>query len=72
MPSYKMVMQFLDGDGKTISQTYNYVQGSPSAVSTKAAMDAIVTNGAIFKKVPVSKKACYVVATTQTNINISD
>lgn len=71
MPNYKAYLQFYDGDGKTITYSYPSKNAIASA-DMKQVMTSFITNGAIFKKVPVTKKAAYIIATTQSDIDISD
>lgn len=70
MSTYKAYLVFNAADEKTVTFSYP----SKSAISSAnmiTVMDAFITNGSIFKTEPVSKKAAYIVATDQTNIDIS-
>lgn len=71
MSTYKAYLVFNAADDKTVTFSYP----SKSAVNStnmKTVMDAFITNGSIFQTPPVSKKAAYIIATDQTNIDISE
>lgn len=71
MTNYKLILSFLDGDDKAISFSYNHSKSSIDTEDVAALMNAMVTNGAIFKKVPVSKKGAKIVKTEETIIDVS-
>ena len=70
--TYKAVMSFYDADGKTIKFTYPNAKPLVNASDAKTAMNAMITNGAIFKKVPVSKKSYIVLSTEESSIDVTD
>lgn len=69
MAEYRCYMKFGIADSKTV--TYSYPSKNAIASSDiGAVMDSFITNGAIFKKVPLTKQEAYIVATTKSSIEI--
>ena len=69
---YKAVLGFLDADGKKIKFTYPNAKPLVNKSDAVAAMNAMITNGAIFKRVPVTKESYIIVSTEESTIDISD
>lgn len=69
--TYKLVLDFLTAAEKTTRFTYNYADANNEASDVTTLMNAIITNGSIFKNVPVTKKAAKLVATEETAYNIA-
>lgn len=67
----KLVLEFYDSNDEAFSQTYNYASQSATTANVKALMNAIVTNGSIFDKVPESQKSAKLVVTTETEYDLS-
>lgn len=70
--TYKLVLKFKDAAGKSITFNYAHAASSITSEHAKAIMTAFITNGSIFKNVPVTKTACYLVLSNQSEIDIND
>ena len=68
--STKLILKFgITGD-KTSTMSYKYAKPSVTEAQANALAQGIITNGSIFKKVPLSIKAIQVVATDTTDFDI--
>ena len=70
--STKLAMVFKDAENNNVNLNYSYADPNVQASDVKTLANAIVTNGSIFKKVPVAKKSAKVVTTTENELDISD
>lgn len=68
----KIVFSFGNALGNTINYSYNYGNASAAASTIKNAMNTMITNGAIFKNVPVSIKGAKAVVTSETEFDLSE
>ncbi len=68
----KIVFLFGNAQGSTITYSYNYGNAEATSLSIKNAMNAMITNGSIFNKVPVSIKSAKAVVTTETEFDLND
>ena len=68
----KIVFSFGNALGNTINYSYNYGNPDATSLSVKNAMNAMITNGSIFRNVPVSIKGAKAVLTTETEFDLSD
>lgn len=68
----KLVFSFGNALGNTINYSYNYGNANAATSDIKAAMNTMITNGAIFKNVPVSIKGAKAVVTTETEFDLSE
>ena len=69
--STKLSLNFYKADDKTMNLSYKYARQDPSNANIKALMEGIVTNGTIFKKVPVSLKSAQIITTETTEVDLS-
>lgn len=69
--SYKLVCQYVTSDGGSTTHSFPYAMSDLSTQAVNTFMNTIITNGSIFKKVPVSKKAAYLIETEQTDFSIT-
>lgn len=69
--STKLVMTFLSADGKNLQFSYKYANDEASNATINALMNGIITNGAIFARVPAAKKSAKVVITNEQDVEIS-
>ncbi|MBR0070178.1 MAG: DUF2922 family protein [Synergistaceae bacterium] len=67
----KIVFSFGNAVGNTVNYSYNYGDEEASVTSVRNAMNTMITNGAIFKNVPVSIKGAKAVVTTETEFNLN-
>lgn len=70
--AYKLVCQYTDANGKTITHNWSPAGSGVTGQVVKSLMSACVTNGAIFKNVPVAIKEAKLVQTTETEITLPD
>ena len=68
----KIVFSFGNASGNTINYSYNYGDASTSASDVKTAMNTMITNGVIFRNVPVSIKGAKAVVTSETEFDLSE
>lgn len=66
----KLVLQFVDTDGDTISFSYAYGNDDVAVSTVTAAMNSMITNNAIFKRKPAAIKGAKVVITTESKLNV--
>ena len=67
----KIIFSFGNAVGNTVNYSYNYGDAETTASAVKAAMNTMITNGAIFKNVPMSIKGAKAVVTTETEFDLS-
>lgn len=67
----KIVFSFGNASGNTINYSYNYGNDDASSASVKNAMNTMISNGSIFKRVPVSIKSAKSVITTESAFDLS-
>lgn len=70
--AYKYILRYKDANDKTITHTIQPALQTATAATVKAAMQTVITNGVIFKNVPVSMLDAKLVQTTETSITITD
>ena len=68
----KIVFSFGNASGNTVNYSYNYGDDDAASADVKAAMNTMITNGAIFKNVPVSIKGAKAVITTESEFDLSE
>ncbi|MBQ3395597.1 MAG: DUF2922 domain-containing protein [Synergistaceae bacterium] len=68
----KLVLSFENAAGNTVNYSYNYGDADATSAAVRNAMNTMITNGAIFKNVPVSIKGAKAVVTTETEFNLSE
>lgn len=68
----KLVLEFFNESGNTVSFSYNYGDEEATTTSIKSAMNTMITNKAIFKNPPASIKGAKAVVTTETEFDLSD
>ena len=69
---YRLINKFKNATGGNITHNWKYVKSSPNRTDCKALIEGEVTNGSIYKDVPVTVVSCTLEQTTTTNINISE
>ena len=67
----KIVLSFGNASGNTVNYSYNYGNSEALASDVKAAMNAMITNGSIFRNVPTSIKAAKAIVTSETEFDLS-
>ena len=67
----KLVLEFQDANGKNIFFMFNYAKPSTSLANINSLMQAIINNGSIFKRVPVTAKSAKTVTTSENTYDIS-
>ena len=67
-----LAITFLDAQGAERKFTFKHANPSAAAARVKSAAAAIITNGSIFKYVPVSAKSAKLITTTETDLDISE
>lgn len=67
----KMVLSFYNASGATVNYSYNYGNSEALASDIKTAMNTMITNGSIFRNVPVSIKSAKAVITSETEFDLS-
>ena len=70
--STKLALVFKDAENNNVNLNYKYAEPEVSASTVKTLTDAIVTNGSIFAKIPVSAKSAKIVTTTEDEIDIEN
>ena len=68
----KIVFSFGNASGNTVNYSYNYGNASATTSSVRTAMNSMITNGVIFRNVPVSIKGAKAVVTTETEFDLSE
>lgn len=68
----KLVFSFGNALGNTINYSYNYGDANTATSDIKTAMNTMITNGTIFRNVPVSIKGAKAVVTTETEFDLSE
>ena len=58
--------------GNMVNYSYNYGDAEATKTAIKSAMNTMITNGDIFRNVPVSIQGAKAVVTTETEFNLSD
>ena len=71
MSTYKLVLKYGDSAGATITHTWPYAMSNVTASTVNSFMQTCITNGALFSKVPVTKKSAVLVETDETELTIS-
>lgn len=66
-----LVITFLDDEGAKRRFSFKYATPSAAPAQVKSAAEAIITNGSIFKNVPVVAKSAKMVVTTENEVDIS-
>ena len=66
----KLVMEFTGSTGKTVKNSYNYVDEEVEGATVKSVMQGIIANGDIFENVPIAIKSAAVVTTDTTLIDL--
>lgn len=70
MPTYKLVLTFLDDEGSNLNFTFRYAKANVTSTEVQTLANSIITNNSIFLKTPVSKKGAKLVATTETEFSV--
>lgn len=68
----KIVFIFGNADGNTLNFSYNYGDEEAEVSDIKTAMNTMITNGDIFRNVPVSIKGAKAVVTSETEFDLSE
>lgn len=68
----KLQFSFTDSEGKSTTQSFSNADPSVEASDVKALAAAIITNGSIYKAVPVAVKSAKLIQTTETEIDIEE
>ena len=66
----KLALTFNIGSNKTSVINYNYAKPSVTEAQVQALASGIVTNGSIFKKVPLSVKSAKLITTDTTEFDV--
>ena len=66
----KLALTFNIGNNKTSVMNYNYAKPTVTEAQVQALATGLVTNGSIFKKVPLSVKSAKLVTTETTEFNV--
>ncbi len=66
----KLSIGFSIGNNKTATFNYKYAKASMTEAQAQALASGIVTNGSIFKKVPLSVKSIKLIETDTTEFNV--
>lgn len=66
----KLVLQFVDDSGDTVSFSYAYGNDDVATATVTNAMNTMITNNAIFKRKPTAIKGAKVVITSETVLNL--
>ena len=69
---YKFEFTFGTADGGTTTMKIPYANTDQGATQVNNFMNAIITNGSIFAKVPVSKKSAKLVKTEETTFVLDE
>lgn len=69
--SARLVLTFADASGNDVVFSYPYADTEVEASDVQDAMQAFITNGSIFSKVPVVAKSAKLVVTQETDIPLS-
>ncbi len=69
--STKLVTKYLKSDGTSISQTLKNVKQTATAPQIKSYVNAVVANGEIFAKKPVSVKSAQMQVIETTDVDLS-
>lgn len=69
--STKLKMDFAKSNGDDMSITYNYIKNNVSNANVKALMEGMITNGAIYEKVPAIIKSATIITTEETAVDLS-
>ena len=67
----KLSLIFNIGNNKTSSLSYKYANPSVTQAQVQALATGIVTNGSIFKKVPLSAKSAKLITTEETAFDVA-
>lgn len=67
----KIIFEFLSADGSTIKHSYNYGDDDAATSDILAYMNGAITNGAMFKNVPISIKGAKAQTVTETEFSLS-
>ena len=70
--AYKVVCSFKDAEGNTINHSITPAGSGVTGAVVKAYMQAAVTNGSIFKRVPTVIVGAKMVQTTETEITLPE
>ena len=68
----KIVFIFGNASGNTVNFSYNYGDEEATVSSIKNAMNTMITNGAIFRNVPVIIKGAKAIVTRETEFDLSE
>ena len=71
MSTSKLVLEFYDSTGGTFKHSYPHVDEDVTTNKVKGLVQATITNGSIFDKVPVSTKSAKLVTTTESEFQLS-
>ena len=66
----RLVLEFGDASDNSISFTYNYANATATVQDVRAAMNAFIANGSIFKYPPVSIKSAKIITTSESVFNL--
>lgn len=68
----KIVLEFYNASGNTVSFSYNYGDEEATVSSVKAAMNTMITNNVIFKNPPASIKGAKAVITSESEFDLGE
>ena len=68
----KIVFSFGNALGNTVNYSYNYGNSEATASSVRNAMNTMITNGVVFRNVPMSIKGAKAVVTSETEFDLSE
>ena len=68
----KLVIELADANNETTKYSYSYADGEVTTSRVKSLVNALITNGSIFEKVPVAAKSAKLVVTTETEVDITE
>ena len=69
--NHKLVLSFLDANDSTFALSYPYIRDELEQSHVTALINAIITNGSIFKRVPVKVKTAKLVNVTENNYEVA-
>ena len=72
MSIYKLSLVFSDADNKNVTFTLPYTEPNVQAGHINTFMDAVITNGVIFPRPPVTKKSASLVKTDTTVFDVTE
>lgn len=68
----KLYTQFNISSNKTVNWSWNYAKPSITESQVRSFMTSLITNGSIFKKVPLTAKKAYLRVTEDTEFDLED